>query len=125
MNSRIETPFDTIENAQEYLRLLAETIAENKKDIENEITIATSQMSDGVVQALRMVEYNLEKLQRHLVGSSRALNDLRSLRRLLLQERRATNDTKPDHGAKTPDVISTFPATEEPNDAHPVFITRN
>jgi hypothetical protein len=99
MNCRIETPFDNIESAQEYIRLLAETVAETKSHVENEITLATSQMPDGTVQALRMVEYNLDKLQRYLAGSSRTLNDLRTLRRFLLQERKATNESVPTTAA--------------------------
>jgi hypothetical protein len=50
-------------------------------------------MSDRRVQALRVVQYNLEKLQRYLSASGRTLNDLRSLRRLLLEEKSAISVT--------------------------------
>ena len=63
MSSRIERPFDSIENAQQYIRLLGETIAEAMGDIDDEIILATQQMSDRRVQTLRVVQYNLEKLQ--------------------------------------------------------------
>lgn len=93
MSHRVETPFESIENAQEYLRLLLETVEEAKRDINDQIMMVTDQMSHRRVQALRMVQFKLEKLQRHLTVSSRSLNDLRTLRRLLLEERRATNVT--------------------------------
>jgi hypothetical protein len=93
MSRRIERPFDSIENAQQYIRLLGETIAEAMGDIDDEIILATQQMSDRRVQTLRVVQYNLEKLQRSLSASGRTLNDLRSLRRLLLEERPVTNAT--------------------------------
>jgi hypothetical protein len=86
MSQRTELPFESIEDAQSYIRLLAETVAETKGDIDREITLATEQRSFRRLQALRMVEYNLEKLQRYLSLSGRALNGLRSLRRLLLGE---------------------------------------
>jgi hypothetical protein len=37
---------------------------------------------------LRIVAYKLEKLAQHMKQSQRILNDLRSLRRLLFEERR-------------------------------------
>jgi hypothetical protein len=93
MSSRIERPFDSIENAQQYIRLLGETTAEAMGDIDDEIILATQQRSDRRVQALRVVQYNLEKLQRYLSASGRTLNDLRSLRRLLLEEKSAISVT--------------------------------
>jgi hypothetical protein len=93
MSRQVETPFDSIENAQQYIKLLVETVAEAKRDIDDQMTEATNQMSDRRVQALRMVEFKLEKLQRHLTLSSRTLNDLRTLRRLLLEERQAAKAT--------------------------------
>lgn len=95
MSSLIERPFDSIENAQQYIRLLGETITEAIGDIDDEITLATQRMSDRRVQDLRVVQYNLEKLQRYLSASGRTLNDLRSFRRLLLEERPVTNATVP------------------------------
>jgi hypothetical protein len=40
------------------------------------------------VDALRLAVYNLEKLEMHVNRSSRILNDLRTLRRLLFEERK-------------------------------------
>ena len=107
MRHQIETPFDSIENAQQYIRLLAEAVAEAKRDIDDEIMRATDQTSQRSVQALRLVEYNLEKLQRHLSASGRTLSDLRSLRRLLHQERTTANGTERHKVARTRSLTTT------------------
>ena len=82
-----ETPFDTIENAQEYVQLLLETISEARKEIAADLKAAEHSKLTRRVDALRVVEYKMEKLEQHLHSSSRDLNDLRTLRRLLLEER--------------------------------------
>jgi hypothetical protein len=84
---RPETPFDSLENAHEYVRLLAEAIAEALGEIESDIAKAVESKSERRLQALRLVQYKLGKLEHHLRNSSRTLNDLRTLRRLLLEER--------------------------------------
>jgi hypothetical protein len=88
MSDRIETPFDSIENAHQYIRLLAEAVAEEKRGIDDDIIQATDRMLYRRLQALRLAEYNLGRLQRYLSASSRTLNDLRSLRRLFLKKDR-------------------------------------
>jgi hypothetical protein len=84
--SKPATPFDSVENAHEYVHLLSEAINEAKKDLADDIAAAKP---DRRLEALRLVQYKLEKLHTHLQSSSRLLNDLRSLRRLLLEERSA------------------------------------
>ena len=101
MENRIETPFDSIENAQQYIRLLGETVAHAQCEIDKEIIVVTDRMEYRRLQALRLVEYNLDKLKRYLNGSGRALNDLRSLRRLLHEES-ATHGTPPRKVAQEP-----------------------
>jgi formiminotetrahydrofolate cyclodeaminase len=87
VGSQPETPFDSVENAHEYVRLLLEAIADANQDIAADITAATAAGSERRLEALRLVQYKLEKLEQHLEASSRVLNDLRTLRRLLLDER--------------------------------------
>jgi hypothetical protein len=84
-----ETPFDSIEGSYEYVALLAAEIAEARKEVEADIKIAEQQRADRTKQALLLVSYNLAKLESHITCSRRILNDLRSLRRLLLDERQA------------------------------------
>jgi hypothetical protein len=40
---------------------------------------------------LQLVNYKLDKLSSHIAASRRILNDLRTLRRLLLEERKTPN----------------------------------
>jgi hypothetical protein len=82
------TPFDNIEGAHEYVSLLADAIAEAEAAIQEDITEARGQGATRRAQALHVVAYKLEKLRLHITSSRRLLNDLRSLRRLLLDERR-------------------------------------
>ncbi|MGO9402909.1 MAG: hypothetical protein ACLPVW_05490 [Terriglobales bacterium] len=87
MTAPLQTPFDTVENAHDYVRLLAEAIAEAKSEIEADLAVAAKAKSKRRLQALQIVQFKLDKLEQHLKTSSRLLNDLRSLRRLLLEER--------------------------------------
>ncbi len=81
-----ETPFENIESAQEFVELLAEAIEEARREVEEEVARQTPE-DDRRMQALQLVSYNLAKLSLHMGTSRRILNDLRSLRRLLYQER--------------------------------------
>ena len=83
----MQTPFDSVENAQQYVRLLLDAIIEAKQDIQSDLTAATNARSERRVEALRLVGFKLDKLEHHLHSSGRLLNDLRTLRRLLLEER--------------------------------------
>jgi len=84
---RDETPFDSIEGSHEYVAMLAEELTEARREIEEEITAAERDGADRRKQALLLVSYNLDKLNLHITSSRRILNDLRSLRRVLLAER--------------------------------------
>ena len=102
MNGPLQTPFDTVENAQQYVRLLVEAIAEAKGEIETDLGEAAEAKSDRRVQALRIVQFKLDKLEQHLQSSSRLLNDLRTLRRLLLDERPEPVTASPDRNFEEP-----------------------
>ena len=78
-----QTAFDTIESAQEFLGLLREAVEESKLTTQSDL----EQEQGRNLDALRLVLYKLEKLEQHLKASGRLLNDLRTLRRLLLEER--------------------------------------
>ncbi len=82
-----ETPFDNIESAQEYLALLSQALEEATQNAEADILGEGSTDVPRRREALRLVLYKLEKLEQHIKVSRRLLNDLRSLRRLLLEER--------------------------------------
>ena len=87
MSYKPETPFDNIESAQQYVELLREAIEESKRDVDADIARAESNRLERQVRALQLVSNGLMKLGQQMTTSLRILNDLRTLRRLLLQER--------------------------------------
>jgi hypothetical protein len=95
MDSGHATPFDSVENTQEYFKLLSETLPEVKQQIEADIAAALDLKEERRVEALRLVLFKLQKLEEHVHTSGRLLNDLRTLRRLLLHERVQTPQAKP------------------------------
>jgi hypothetical protein len=87
VSDKAETPFDSIEGSHEYVAMLAEALDEARRDVETEIAAADRDRANRRKEALLLVSYNLAKLNLHIMTSRRILNDLRSLRRLLLAER--------------------------------------
>ena len=83
-----ETPFDSIEGSHEYVALLAEALEEARGEVDAEVALAEVDAADRRKEALQLVAYNLAKLNLHITASRRILNDLRTLRRLLLAERK-------------------------------------
>jgi hypothetical protein len=83
----MNTAFDTIESAQEFLALLREAVDDAKRNTDADIVAEGDLLPARRLDALRLVVYKLEKLDQHMKASYRLLNDLRSLRRLLLEER--------------------------------------
>lgn len=100
MDQRSATPFDGIESAHEFLRILCECVAEAKQEIAADVEREGATPSRRL-DALRIALYNLEKLEDHVNKGVRILNDLRSLRRLLFRERSAGADQpRPVEAAK-------------------------
>jgi hypothetical protein len=96
LDYEFETPFDNIESAQEYLALLSRALDEAKQETEADIVREANSRIPRRRDALRLVLYKLEKLEQHIKGSHRLLNDLRTLRRLLLDERAESAISKDD-----------------------------
>jgi hypothetical protein len=87
-----DTPFDSVEAAHEYVSLLVESVQEARADIVVELEEARREPRrepDAArrADALQLVAYKLDRLSEHARASRRLLNDLRTLRRLLLDER--------------------------------------
>jgi hypothetical protein len=91
VNYKSETPFDNIESALEYVNHLLDATNEAQAQIEMEILRTASPELARRKQALQLVNYKLGKLSSHIAASRRILNDLRTLRRLLLEERKTPN----------------------------------
>jgi hypothetical protein len=81
-----ESPFERIESAHEYVRLLVSQVEEVRSDIQTDIADAEREQAARRLDALQVVDYKLKQLQQYLESSSRLLNDLRMLRRLLLAD---------------------------------------
>lgn len=79
----MEGPFSSLESAHEYVTLLNQQVQEVRASILEDMSISDGRRLD----ALRVVDLKLVQLDQHLTASSRMLNDLRALRRLLLGER--------------------------------------
>src|ERR1700722_10989885 len=103
MDYQAETPFDSIEGSHEYVALLAEALDEARRDVESEVAAAERDGAERRKQALLLVSYNLAKLNLHITTSRRILNDLRSLRRLLLAERNVPAERSMAAGSGTGD----------------------
>lgn len=99
----MEEQFESLESAQDFVALLAETVAEAKRELEGDLQreLTSSRRRD----ALRLATYNLARLESHLYRSRRILNDLRTLRRLLFEERtnRSNAGTK---GRQRPSLVA-------------------
>ena len=91
MSYRRETPFDNIESAEQFVELLIEAIEESSRDVDADIALAKGSRSGRSKKALQLVSTNLAKLSQYMTASRRILTHLKTLRRLLLQERRFDN----------------------------------
>jgi hypothetical protein len=90
-----ETPFDSIEGALEYVGLLREALQEARGTIDEDIAMADGEGAMRRREALHIVSYKLDRLAHHVGASRRLLNDLRTLRRLLLKEREGAPQALP------------------------------
>jgi hypothetical protein len=82
-----DDPFDSIESAHRFVHLLAAQVTEVQASLVEDRQRAEAEGASRNLQALQLVDYKLQQLERHLVASGRILNDLRALRRLLLGDR--------------------------------------
>lgn len=86
-NEEIDRPFESVESAQEFVELLIQAIDETQAEIQEQLRAAREAGNSRHEQALQLVSYKLQNLAQHTTISRRLLNDLRTLRRLLLEER--------------------------------------
>lgn len=87
--SQVASPFDTIESSIEFVLLLEDSIKETLVDVGEELDEAMRASDERRCEALQLVTYKINQLSMHVGKSRRLLNDLRMLRRLILQERSA------------------------------------
>ena len=95
-----ETPFDDIESAEQSVELLIEAIEESRGNVDADIALAEGNRSGHGKKALQLVSDNSAKFSQHMTASRRILNHLRTLRRLLLQERRLDSTLRKRDGSR-------------------------
>jgi len=105
MNPDLENPFDSIESAHEFVRLLVATVDDTKLELEADIAREESNPSRRL-DALRVALYNLKKLELDMNRSCRVLNDLRTLRRLLFDERSGVSAPSTTVESKEPQLVA-------------------
>lgn len=82
-----DMPFDSIESAQSFMDVLAETILEAMRELSVDQQIAARENQARRLRAIELAMFKLKTLNCHVHKSRRALNDLRMIRRLILNER--------------------------------------
>jgi len=80
-------PFDSIESAHEFVALLQTSMDEAVRDVQRLLEAASTNQDERRAQALSLALYKINQLSVHMQKSRRILNDLRSIRILLFQER--------------------------------------
>ena len=83
----IDAPFDSIESAHQYMDILAATALEALGDLKRDRETALREGADRRAQAIELAIYKLKQLSCYTYKSRRMLNDLRIIRRLILNER--------------------------------------
>ena len=100
MNAELNKPFESIESAHEFVALLEDSIREAADDVRGHLRDAEASGDERQVRALNLALYKLTQLATNMHKSRRALNDLRSIRRLLFTERELDDISEPVEIAK-------------------------
>ena len=87
MADESDSPFDSIDGAYGYVQLLGEAVRESIDSVDEAIGLAEAEGAARRLEALRLVNFKQQQLMHHMHASRKLLNDLRTLRRLLLGER--------------------------------------
>ena len=83
----LERPFETIESAHDFMDILAATILEVTVELQHDRDHSLLHGERRQAQAIDLAIFKLKMLSCYVFKSRRALNDLRILRRLILNER--------------------------------------
>jgi len=87
--TEIEQCFDSIESVQDFMTILADTILDSMKDLNRDRELAVQDGEDRRARAIELAQYKLKMLGCYVHKSRQALNDLRTIRRLIFSERQA------------------------------------
>jgi hypothetical protein len=107
LRSESDNPFSTIESAQEFVKLLTKAVHDAKRELEASIESESGLHESRRLDAFQVALYSLTKLETHMHQSSRILNDLRTLRRLLLAKRAVENTAIASNASEVDEDAST------------------
>jgi hypothetical protein len=96
----LELSLDSIETAHRFVALLCDAVVDSKRDIEGDVKREADPNFPRRRDALQIILTKLETLQVLLTHSRRTLNDLRSLRRVMFEERGTVRATPVQPAAK-------------------------
>jgi len=82
-----KTPFENIEGALEYVTSLLDACRDAQTQVAAEIENVSEARPSRKLDALKLVDYKLQRLASHLVKGELLLKDLRRLRRIILDQR--------------------------------------
>jgi len=85
--------FDSIESAQDFMKVLADTVLDSIKDLNRDQQAALQDGLNRQAQAIDLAIFKLKTLGCHVHKSRIILNDLRTVRRLILSERQPRERT--------------------------------
>jgi hypothetical protein len=80
-------PFESIESAYEFMNILAETMMGVMIDPHRDYQIALKERETRRARAIELALFKSKSLTCYVTKSRRMLNDLRTIRRLILNER--------------------------------------
>lgn len=86
MTDQLDTRFDNLDSARQYVKLLCEALRDARQDVANDIRTAADEGAQRRLEALQIASYKLDRLEDHLEKAGVLLNDLHMLRRILLGE---------------------------------------
>ena len=99
-HTRTNSPFDTIESAQEFMALLGEQVDQAADEVRSELA-AMPEGHERRRDAWRLLLYKVTSLSTQVATSRRLLNDLRTLRNLL-RRNAAVGEGESEIGTPTP-----------------------
>jgi site-specific recombinase XerD len=85
--NQIEQSFDSIESAHDFMNVLAETVLVVMQDLHRDYQIAIAEGEERRARAIELALFKCKTLNCYVTKSRRNLNDLRTIRRLILNER--------------------------------------
>jgi hypothetical protein len=87
MSNERDSPFVTLESAYGFVSLLREAVDDAYLTILDETARAEQMGAERRLEALRLVDHKLNCLRSNVLASLILINDLRRLRRLLVDDR--------------------------------------